>query len=592
MKVSETPFSADWLAISVRWIVVVGLAWAVARGRVPEVGSAWPLVLIIAWNLAMTVLASENMRLPYHRYINLVLDVILSGTLFAMQGGLRGPASWSGLLPILTAALYFELRGALPVAGLSAILAVSSGWSYVRSHWPLGLAWIIGTVGIGALSGLLGVRVVRRLRSKRQAWFEAEETRHRVERERLRAIYELSSTLTATLSYRRVLDSALDLSYSALNPDSTETAVDPLVSAVLLFEAGKMRIVCARRLTSADERIILDGSEGVLKKVFEEGEPVFAQDVGNDPELGRVIALRSCKSAYCLPMRTGFNVYGTMLFAHPDRGFFTPVRRNLLNIVGGQAAIAVYNARLYQDLVEEKERMVEVNEEARRKLARDLHDGPTQSVAAMAMRISIVRRMLDTDPSGASEELTRIEDLAQRAGKEIRHTLFTLRPLVLETQGLVAAVRALAEKMRETFDQNVVVEADDQVAVELEATKQGILFYVIEEAINNARKHANAGNIWVRLRPFQTGVALVEVEDDGSGFDVGLISRAYDRRSSLGLINMRERVELLNGVLEVHSATGKGTKVSVYVPLSKEAADRLQHAKASWRTEPAKQASP
>ncbi len=86
------------------------------------------------------------------------------------------------------------------------------------------------------------------------------------------------------------------------------------------------------------------------------------------------------------------------LFAHPEPDYFTTERTNLLDIIGRQAVIAIQNARLYQDLVEEKERLADVYEEARKKLARDLHDGPTQSVAAMAMRLNISRRMLAKDP--------------------------------------------------------------------------------------------------------------------------------------------------------------------------------------------------
>src|SRR5512145_3280717 len=207
-------------------------------------------------------------------------------------------------------------------------------------------------------------------------------------------------------------------------------------------------------------RASLLGKEGVLKKVLDDGESVLTQDVGYDPELGRIIALRSCTAAYCFPLRSGFNVYGAMLFAHPDPNYFTPERRGLLDIIGRQAVIAVQNARLYQDLVEEKERMVEVQEEARKKLARDLHDGPTQSVSAMAMRINLARRMLDRNPPSAAAELVKLEDLAHRTTKEIRHMLFTLRPLILESQGLGAALAAMAEKMRETYNQNVVINVD------------------------------------------------------------------------------------------------------------------------------------
>jgi signal transduction histidine kinase len=228
--------------------------------------------------------------------------------------------------------------------------------------------------------------------------------------------------------------------------------------------------------------------------------------------------------------------------------------------------------------VEEKERMVEVHEEARKKLARDLHDGPTQSVAAMAMRISMVQHMLETDVVGASAELAKIAELAERAGKEIRHTLFTLRPLILESQGLAAAVQSIAEKMRDTFDQNVIVDMDERITRELEAGKQGLLFYIIEEAMTNARKHANAPNIWVRLRPHHRGIALLQVQDDGIGFDLAGITQTYDKRSSLGLINLRERAELVSGVLDIQSTPGRGTTISVYIPLTREATDRLREA--------------
>ena len=578
MRTFETPYAADWFAISLRWAVMVGLVVSLSLGNSLTTAIAWPLVLMIVWNMGMTVLASLNTRLYYHRHVNLSADIILSGVFFWVQGGLSGPASWVGLLPIITGAAYFELVGALVAAGSFAIFVFVTTRLYSSTSSSLTLLWIAGSLGLGGLFGFLGGQLMKRLRIRRQVWLEAEEKKRNFQGERLRAIYELISTLTATLSYKRVLDSALDLGYSALSPNSDESANEPLVSAVLLFRGGQLRVGSARRFTIADTRVTFDGSEGILKKVFDEGEPVFSKDIGYDPELGRVIALRNCTSVYCFPLRSGFNVYGAMLYAHPDPNYFNSDRRDLLDIIGRHAVIAIQNARLYQDLVEEKERMIEVHEEARKKLARDLHDGPTQSVAAMAMRINIARRMLDKNAKGVPEELTKIEDLAHRTTKEIRHMLFTLRPMILESQGLGAALKSMADKMRETFNQNVIINIDEQIASQMELGKQGVIFYIIEEAVNNARKHANASNIWVRLQPFQEGVALLEVEDDGIGFDVESVNKAYDKRSSLGMVNLRERAELVNGLLNIQSAVGRGTKVSVYLPLTEEASDRLQHA--------------
>ena len=295
-----------------------------------------------------------------------------------------------------------------------------------------------------------------------------------------------------------------------------------------------------------------------------------------------MIALRNCTSGYCFPLRSGFNVYGVLLFAHPDPEYFTTERRNLLDIIGRQAVIAIQNARLYQGLVEEKERMVEIHEEARKKLARDLHDGPTQSVAAMAMRLNITRRMLTKDLKGATEEIVKLEELAHRTTKEIRHMLFTLRPLILESQGLAAAVQAMADKMMETYSQKVTLNIEERVTIQLEMGKQGVIFYIIEEAVNNARKHASAPVIAVGLRQVEPGIALLEITDNGVGFDVKAMSEAYDKRasSSLGMVNLRERAELVNGLLQIDSALGKGTKVQVYIPLTEDAADRLHHPRA------------
>jgi signal transduction histidine kinase len=172
--------------------------------------------------------------------------------------------------------------------------------------------------------------------------------------------------------------------------------------------------------------------------------------------------------------------------------------------------------------------------------------------------------------------LVKIEDLARRTTKEIRHMLFTLRPLVLESQGLVSALEAMAEKMRETYNQNVIIETDAKVIEQLEMGKQTVIFYISEEAVNNARKHAQADHIWVRLKPVDASLALLEIQDDGVGFDVRSVDASYDQRGSLGMVNMRERTELVNGLLRIDSAPGKGTRIQVLVPITEEGADRLR----------------
>src|SRR5512142_157801 len=144
MRTFETPYAADWFAISLRWAVILGLTVSLSLGGLLVANRAWPLALMIAWNLAMTILASLNKRLVYHRPINLAVDLICSGVFFWVQGGLGGPASWSGLLPILTGAVYFELNGAMIAAGISAALAFAVAQLNNGGRTSTTLFWIIG----------------------------------------------------------------------------------------------------------------------------------------------------------------------------------------------------------------------------------------------------------------------------------------------------------------------------------------------------------------------------------------------------------------------------------------------------------------
>jgi signal transduction histidine kinase len=400
-----------------------------------------------------------------------------------------------------------------------------------------------------------------------------------LEEDRIREIYKDLAKMTATLNYQRVLDLALDLSLAALGESGGSSS--RLVSAVLLFTSQESKppelyIGASRRFTRSDISGTFPAEQGLLRETIDEGGALLAHDISQDPELGRLIALQQCKTAYCIPLRTGLDVYGVMLFAHTDPMFFTIANRELLDIIGNQAMIAIQNARLYQDLEQEKERMMEIQEEARKKLARDLHDGPTQSIAAIAMRVNFARRLMERDSQAAGDELVKIEDLARRTTKEIRHMLFTLRPLVLESQGLTAAFESMADKMRETYDQNVLVSVDPDLVPDLEIGKQGVIFYLTEEAVTNARKHANADHIWIRLKPVQNDMALLEIEDDGDGYDVESVDASYEHRGSLGMVNMRERSELLNGILKIESVKMKGTRIRVLIPLTEEASDRIR----------------
>jgi signal transduction histidine kinase len=400
-----------------------------------------------------------------------------------------------------------------------------------------------------------------------------------IDHRRLREIYILISKVTATLKYENVLEIALDLGSRVLA--TPNIPAERLVSAVLLFSDTEydhpaLTVGSARHFTQSDMRVVLPGTSGLIGEVITDGSPKSLTDLSKDPELSRIVALRSCSIAYCLPLRAGFDTYGVLLFAHSDPEFFTQSKRELLDIISHQSVIAIQNARLYSDIQQEKEQMIEIQEQEHRKLARDLHDGPTQSMAAIAMRLNFARRLLERDPKATADELSKIEELARRTTKEIRHMLFTLRPLELESQGLIGALKAMAEKTHETYNQNVIVEAEENIISELEMNKQTILFYIAEEAINNACKYAQANHIWIRMKDYDKDLVMLEVQDDGVGFDKNNVESSYEQRGSLGLKNMNERAEMVNGIFRLDSTIGKGTTIRVLIPMTEEATERLR----------------
>ena len=396
---------------------------------------------------------------------------------------------------------------------------------------------------------------------------------------RIRQMFQVITDLTVTLNYSRVLEKSLDAALSALRLYDLPT--DRLISTVLLFAEEEMAVpdlvvAYGRGLPRPDMTQRVPGIAGLLERVIETGDPHLTKELGSDPELKQFISFRACTSGFCLPLRAGLDTFGVMLYAHPEKDYFTKEAQEILNTVSHQAQIAMQNAHLFQELKLERDQIIKVQSEAQRRLARALHDGPTQTVAAIPMQISRARHLLKRDVKAAEEALYQTEELARRTSQQIRHMLFTLRPLVLESEGLIAALDSMAKKTKETFGQNVIVESDPELVKELDMNTQTVIFTISEEAVNNARKHAKADHIWVKVNRLQADLAFLEIEDDGKGFLVDDVMGNYDDRGSLGMLNMRERAELVQGVFHIKSIPGEGTQIQVVLPLTPDAADRLR----------------
>lgn len=531
--------------------------------------------------LALGIAVAVNLGLAALVYLSSASDLLLGLLTPLLDTALAILFTWVygsaplsllafGTLAILPAAIRFGWLGAslclvLLLAGSILVLGGPTaldapGDAMTNTGLSLLVLAAFGVLGVALRPGGWGFG-----RGGSLAQREAEAARLRASRERARAIYEMASTLSASMDYQHVLDTAQNIGTLGLSGLGAGGA--RIVSAALLFQGddNQLRVLSSRGLTRADQAVSVPGRQGVLGLALKQAEPVFAGDISHDPELHYFVAFQNARSVLAIPLRAGFQNYGVLIFGSDEPGTFSDEHVELLNAIGTQVTIALQNAVLYQNLVAEKERIVDIEEDTRKKLARDLHDGPTQSVAAIAMRVNYIRRLIERQPQQAVEELWKVEELARRTTKEIRHMLFTMRPLVLETQGLLAALGQLVEKMRDTYDMNVTLEGQLNVEDGMDSHGQGVLFYIVEEAINNARKHAQAEHVWVRIYR-QDSLIVVEVEDDGVGFDLGAVDANYDQRGSLGMVNMRERAELIEGTLRIDSAPAQGTKITVLIP--------------------------
>jgi signal transduction histidine kinase len=545
------------------WLVGVALAAAFAGGMSSElflILSGWLILIIV-----LTIARSSGWQPGWYGWVLAGLDLLFGAAAYLASGGFASRISSVFLVSVFGAGLEFGWLGVLGLSAAIVLVLAAIGLVFSR-----GALWVMVPTGM-ILQALAVPAVViswltDRIRGQTISSGQSGAARRGLAGPSAMQMFAIASQLSATLDFEQVLDLALDLSASLLADGNGGR--DHLRLAMFLSDGSRLRLAASRQLPATDVMAGVEVSNGLLGEALAEAKTQRATDPGDDPVLGHLEGLRACRDLLAIPLTSDGLVFGVLLFAHPRRGFFNREQVELLEAASRQVAIALQNARLFQDLEAERERMTEIQEEARRKLARDLHDGPTQSIAAITMRVNFARRLIERDTDAATTELTKVEDLARRTTKDLRHMLFTLRPLILESQGLLPALRQLAEKTRDTHGQNVIVQSTADVAKGLEAGKQAVVFYIAEEAVNNARKHAEAEHIWVRLSK-DTETFTLEVEDDGVGFNVGAVDANYEQLGSLGMVNMRERTELVDGKLIIRSSEGKGTLITVIVPLPK-----------------------
>ena len=341
------------------------------------------------------------------------------------------------------------------------------------------------------------------------------------------------------------------------------------IGSIMVLEEGRLHLRATFGTDGPTAQNLSFGlGEGIAGKVVATGLPILANDVANHPDFRKPDEAKVLpKALLCVPMRLGDEVIGVINLSNYLRiNVFDEDAVRVVAALASQTSVAVENARLYQHLRAERDRLISLEEVLRQDLARDLHDGPVQRLAGMAMNIEVIKSVLRKDPERALHELGELDQLVRLTIKEARTMLFELRPLVLETQGLPAALESYAEQFEATNSIEVQLDLDEGLERMPPAVEQTI-FSVVQEAMGNARKHARASELTVSLR-MEGDRIVAAVRDDGAGFDVEATQEGYAQRESqsLGLVNMLERAERIGGKLHLESAPGRGTTVSISVP--------------------------
>jgi PAS domain S-box-containing protein len=238
--------------------------------------------------------------------------------------------------------------------------------------------------------------------------------------------------------------------------------------------------------------------------------------------------------------------------------------------LANQGASALENARLYAELAERENRLqdllrklITAQEEERRKVSYEVHDGLAQTAAGAHQLLQAFARQHPPDSDKGRKDLARALKLVQQTVGEARYVIADLRPTALDDLGLAAAVRLQVEKISSQGSQVDYEEAlgDERLPAEVETA----LFRVAQEALTNVYKHAPSARVKVSLRRLNNSVRL-QVRDWGPGFEPERITDGGGPGERLGLSSMRERVALLGGHLEVHSKSGEGTEVVAEIP--------------------------
>jgi signal transduction histidine kinase len=312
---------------------------------------------------------------------------------------------------------------------------------------------------------------------------------------------------------------------------------------------------------------------GPIWELARAGQPVMICDVYGDNPLARTFrdaigevvesglegAWSYIRSWMGVPLVQKGKTVGLLGLSIDQPHFYREEQAHLAMALASQVAVAMENAKLYAQAQE----AAALEERAR--LARELHDSVTQALFSMTMHAEAAQLSLERNPDARADgrlarNLRQLSELTEGALAEMRALIFELRPGALQEEGLVAALQKHTAALSAREGLRIEVQAPER-RVALDPAVEEHLYRCAQEALHNVVKHARAGKVAVRLAADEGETLILEIEDDGAGFDPARVPAGH-----LGVRTMGDRVEQIGGTLEIRSAPGAGTTVRVLLP--------------------------
>ncbi len=386
------------------------------------------------------------------------------------------------------------------------------------------------------------------------------------------------SRISAALSGLAELDAVLGVGL-----DSTLDIMNGTIGEILLIDenTGELSRLVYRGLSQEFvDNINLSLGEGITGSVAQSGKAVLLEDISSDPRAARhdLIRAEGLKAFICVPLRARDKILGVLNVASRMHRKFTANDMHLLYAIGDQLGIAIEHARLYERLRKARERLRKLarqnlvaEEDERRRIARELHDETSQSLSGIALQLQALIEMSaisgKQDPEFIAG-LKKVQSLTVQVHKEVSRLISNLHPALLDTLGLVPAVRQYAEIRLQPLEIQVAVATrgtETRFLPEVEAA----FFRFIQGAVGNIAQHSKAknANIVLEFRPDEFSLTI---SDDGQGFNVAEITDVEESGRGRGLFSMRERIGFLGGTSGIESEIGKGTTVWARVPIGQE----------------------